>query len=434
MDPRRKFFLAWLGGVAAVMMQLAPVAPAQANEATLQPQTKIKLTVVQWMPTKGEYQDWQALGGEFVVSRSGTVQLPVIGSLSVTNLDSAGLATEIATRLKAKMGLVDKPDTTVDIVEYPPLYIVGDVTKPGEYRFRDGITALQALALSGGPLRSMGGRAAEIQLVAGMKATAEQILRGKVKIARLEAEMAGAAEPDFRAVQADGADPKTFAQIAAQERLIFTTRAKEIERQTKTLNDLRDLLNAEINVLQEKIKAADVGIENTKQELTGVTMLVQKGIAVVSRKSDLERLLASLQADRLDQVTAIMRARQNIAQATRDLEGIQDRHQTEVATELQQEQARQGELGIKQAASQKLLLDQLSSGGAGAEDDNGMHLSVLRSDNGKETEIAATELTVLVPGDVLRVRLDRPVSNPAAPDATPAPAQAEAGTGQEASQ
>jgi polysaccharide export outer membrane protein len=280
----------------------------------------------------------------------------------------------------------------------------------------------------------MGGRAAEIQLVAGMKATAEQILRGKVKIARLEAEMAGAAEPDFRSVQADGADPKTFAEIAAQERLIFTTRAKEIERQTKTLNDLRDLLNAEINVLQEKIKAADVGIENTKQELTGVTMLVQKGIAVVSRKSDLERLLASLQADRLDQVTAIMRARQNIAQATRDLEGIQDRHQTEVATELQQEQARQGELGIKQAASQKLLLDQLSSGGAGAEDDNGMHLSVLRSDNGKETEIAATELTVLVPGDVLRVRLDRPVSNPAAPDATPAPAQAEAGTGQEASQ
>ena len=383
--------------------------PAHADEARLLPQTRIKLSVLQWDPAKGEYEDWQALGGEFVVSQAGTVQLPVLGAVPVGKLDGAGLAAEVAGRLQARLGLIARPDTTVEIVDYPPIYVVGDVTKPGEYRFRDGITVLQALAVSGGPLRALGASSSDqIRLAGELKDAGNLILRSRVRIARLQAELDGAAEPDFRAVQAGDTGPGAVAEIVARERVIFSARSNELSRQSKALADLRDLLNAEINVLQEKIKAADMAIQNAQKELNSVTVLVDKGIAVASRKSDLERLLASLQVDRLDQVTAIMRARQNITQATRDLDGLQDKQRTEVAAELQQEQAALEQALLKQSTTQKLLLDLLSS--AAPSGDADMLFSVVRSEAGKENVFAATEATALEPGDVVKVELDRPVS------------------------
>ncbi|CAM5476587.1 protein involved in polysaccharide export with SLBB domain [Aquamicrobium terrae] len=404
MSFRRISFIRYAAGAALAAVLLA--SPAYAGDAPLAPQTRIKLSVVQWMPTKGEYEDWQALGGEFVVSQAGTVQLPVLGAMTVGNLDPAGLAAAIASRLQAKLGLVEKPDTTVEIVEYPPVYVVGDVVKPGEYRFRSGITVLQALALSGGPLRTTAGSGDAVRLAGEFKQTANAILRSHVRIARLQAELADADEPDFKQVQAGDADAGAMADIVAQERVIFTARKNELARQSKALADLRDLLNAEINVLQEKIKAADMAIQNAQKELNSVTVLVDKGIAVASRKSDLERLLASLQVDKLDQVTAVMRARQGITQATRDLDGLQDKRRTDVASALQQEQAELEQAQLKQSTTQKLLVDAISSGPAAG--DAGVRYSVIRAGRDGANTFAATEATGLEPGDVVRVRLDRP--------------------------
>src|SRR3954466_6158672 len=81
-----------------------------AGGAAVYPQTKLRVTVVSWMPTKSEYQVWAPLGGDFVVSPDGTLSLPVVGPIKVDTLDSDALAAEIANRLQAKIGLVAKPD------------------------------------------------------------------------------------------------------------------------------------------------------------------------------------------------------------------------------------------------------------------------------------------------------------------------------------
>src|SRR4051812_21888056 len=144
----------FLVGAALGLVLLALPTKALSDDAQIVPQTKLRISVIQWMPTKGVYEQWTALGGEFVVTSTGTIELPVIGSISVGNLDGAGIAAEIAKRLQTKIGLVEKPETTVEIVEYPPIYVVGEVATPGEYRFRPGLTALQALALGGGAFRA----------------------------------------------------------------------------------------------------------------------------------------------------------------------------------------------------------------------------------------------------------------------------------------
>ena len=126
--------IAKLGAAAALALTLS--GPAWSDAPPLAPQTKLRLSVVQWSPTKGMFEQWTALGGEYVVSEAGTVSLPAIGTMTVGSLDSAGFATEVAKLLQAKIGLVNKPDVTVEVIEYAPIYVVGDVAKPGVYRLK----------------------------------------------------------------------------------------------------------------------------------------------------------------------------------------------------------------------------------------------------------------------------------------------------------
>lgn len=396
---------------------------AFAGGTAIVPQTKLRLAVIQWMPTKGEYQQWDALSGEFVVSQAGTVVLPVIGSVAVGDFDSEGLAAEIAKRLQEKIALVNKPGTIVEIIEYPPVYVVGDVTQPGEYRFREGLTVLQALALSGGEFRSGNGGQPpreEIKLVGELQGINTSIARIRARMARLEAEMSGSKEIRFPSLTPDSVDKRVAAGIFAQEKIILSARANELDRQTKSLAELRNLLNAEIAILEEKIKAADIGIGAMEGELAAVAALVDKGIALPSRKSELERILAGYRADRLDQITAIMRARQSITEATRNLDGLRDQQRTEIAAELQSKQADLDQLTIKREISQKLLLDILATdlNPAGIGDASSVDFTIQRKENGVPTEIPATELTVLMPADVLKVAVHSPTA-PGGGDSVP---------------
>ncbi|MBZ9993074.1 polysaccharide biosynthesis/export family protein [Mesorhizobium sp. BH1-1-4] len=380
---------------------------AQAAGANLVPQTKLRVTVVQWVPVKGEFEQWSALGGDFVVSETGTLVLPVIGAVSLGEMDSTALAGEIAKRLQTQMGLVKRPDTTVEIIDYPPVYVVGAVTTPGEYKYRVGMTVLQALALSGGEARSNASDASklEIQLVGDAQVFDAQILLSKARIARLQAEMSGESEIRFPTPVAGGLDTAAANEIFGQESIIFSARADELDRQTKSLTELCALLDSEIGSLNEKIKMSDASIKSAEIDLANVTMLVEKGIAIASRKSELERVVSSYKADRLDQVTAVMRAQQAKAAATRERNGLRDKFHTETAIELQTEQANLMQLAVKDQVAQQLLVNTLASASKNRSNgtDQPLNFTILRKVNGEVSEIPAVDSTTLVPGDVIKV-------------------------------
>jgi polysaccharide export outer membrane protein len=111
-----------------------------------------------------------------------------------------------------------------------------------------------------------------------------------------------------------------------------------------------------------------------------------------------------------------MRARQSITEATRNLDGLEDNHRTEVAATLQQEQANLEKLVLRQDVSQKLLLESLASAAPSAKDPAAPEFVLTRYNDGKTTEIAATDSTQLMPGDVVTVRLKAAPAAAAAAD------------------
>ena len=88
---------------AATMLTVLCWSTASAQAPRIWPNTSIRLNIVQWVPTKGIYERWDALSGEFTVTQDGALSLPVIGRLPVGNLDEAGLSARIAEELKNRL-------------------------------------------------------------------------------------------------------------------------------------------------------------------------------------------------------------------------------------------------------------------------------------------------------------------------------------------
>lgn len=404
--------------ISALVFLAGPVSPALANETSFAPQTKIRLTIAQWMPSKGQYERWDALGGEYTVSDDGAVFLPFLGSLPVGNLDNAGLTNQIATRLQQKIGLMQAPVVMIEILEYPPIYVVGDVAKPGEYKFRPGLTVLQSLAMGGGPVRAKSEQQTQsIRLAGELRETDHAILRSAAKLSRLQAEMDGAKEITFD--RTDGSDQQYAAGIHNEERVIFQARASALERQSKALTELRDLLNTEISTLEEKQAGADDNIKSVEDQLVSVKTLVAKGLTLSSRQMDLQRLLTTYRADKLDLVTAIMRGRQAISETTRNLEGLADTRRSEIATEAQSERANLDQLKMKRELTQKLLIEGLAAGDDAKNpgDELPLTFTVSRRNDGQINQFPASETTALEPGDVVRVVQPHILADPSDSDA-----------------
>ncbi|MCB8818933.1 polysaccharide biosynthesis/export family protein [Microvirga rosea] len=391
------------------------VVPAFAETRSLVPQTRLRVTVIQWVPSKGEYQQWGPVGGEFTVSATGTISMPIVGTVSVDEMDNVELAAKIAELLKEKTGLISAPTTNVEILDYPPIYIVGSVTTPGEYKFKPGMTVLQALALSGGRFRTSteeGGKG-QISMLGELQSYREDILRMLGRIARLQAESNGAKDIQFPAELTSISNDKIAFDVMSQERIVFEARKNELKRQLESLEELKNLFVSEISLLEKKTETLDNRIKLVSDELAGVRSLVERGIATVSRRSELELAVSNLQSNRLDEITATMRARQSLSETTRNALSLRDKHQTDVSVELQEAQANLERLKIKEDVVRKILVVSDAPAFGKRSTDNTlepeMNFTIVRHIDDSIQELSASEQTLLEPRDVLKVAISEPV-------------------------
>lgn len=88
------------------------------------------------------------LSGEFEVDGSGNVSLPLIRNVKAEGLTVRQLEQTIAGRLSPDYLL--NPSVSVEVLNYRPFYIYGEVTKPGSYPFVNGMTVVNAVAMAGG--------------------------------------------------------------------------------------------------------------------------------------------------------------------------------------------------------------------------------------------------------------------------------------------
>lgn len=89
------------------------------------------------------------LSGEFQLDGEGYFALPLVGEIKAGGRVVRELENDIETAFKEGGYLVD-PQVGLEVLNYRPFYILGEVNQPGSYPYVNGMTIINAVALAGG--------------------------------------------------------------------------------------------------------------------------------------------------------------------------------------------------------------------------------------------------------------------------------------------
>jgi len=88
------------------------------------------------------------LTNTYLVDQSGYLSFPLIAKVAARGRTTSELTNDIAARLRN--GYLRDPDVSVDIAQYRPFFIMGEVNSAGQYSYVAGMTAQTAVAIAGG--------------------------------------------------------------------------------------------------------------------------------------------------------------------------------------------------------------------------------------------------------------------------------------------
>lgn len=118
-------------------------APKAFHEATIQPYRldsgdRLRINVF----------EQTGLSNTYTVDQAGYISFPLIGQVAARGQTLTSLEGAIAAKLK--QGYLRDPDVTIEVDRYRPVFVMGEVGRPGQYSYVPGMTAQNAIAIAGG--------------------------------------------------------------------------------------------------------------------------------------------------------------------------------------------------------------------------------------------------------------------------------------------
>ena len=381
---------------------------ASADDYRLGTMDKLTIRVAEWQTADGTIRDWSVVSGDYTVGPSGSISLPFVGDLAASGQTTDAIAKQIGMALQKQFALKDRPSASVELSEFRPVYLSGDVEKPGEFPFAPNLTVAKAVSLAGGLRRADSGqRFARDFINAKGDAVVYMADRARllVKQARLQAEIDN---KDSFEIPAELKDKPEARALVDSENALMTSRKKRLTLQLQALDDLRALLQSEVETLAKKTQTQTRQLELATADRDKVDDLAEKGLVLSARKITAEQRAADLEAMLLDIDTNSLKAKQDISKANQDEITLRNDWDAQLAQEKQSADAQLDQLNLKLTTSNSLMAEALTQSTDAARFDTStgaasIAYSVIRDVDGKPKEIPVQESTALQPGDLIKV-------------------------------
>ena len=139
--------LRWFSGLCLALVLALPAQPAWSQDSSasvtdsgyrLGPGDKLNINVF----------NQEDLSGEYTLDGTGRFSMHLIGKVIARGLTATELENLLVSKLKPDY-LVN-PRVSVQVRNYRPFYIIGEVNSPDSYAYVDGMTYLTAIAIAGG--------------------------------------------------------------------------------------------------------------------------------------------------------------------------------------------------------------------------------------------------------------------------------------------
>ncbi|NOG69734.1 polysaccharide biosynthesis/export family protein [Roseicella sp. DB1501] len=394
----------------ATLLGLTAARPATAEDAPayqLGPMDRLRIAVSEWSSAGGEIRT--RLTGEFTVDSAGILSVPMLGSMPAAGRSIAELSAAISDRMQERAGLIKPPVTAIEIVQYRPFYILGFVERPGEYPFRPGMTALQAVAVAGGIFRAP--NTAHLRLdrdaVAArgeaelQHARLDELL---VRQARVQAELEDRRIVEMPQALAGRADDPVPGRLLHQEQTALLARRDALEALIREQQELRKLAQDEEASLRDQLKAQEQRLSVVEREADEIRSLKARGLTTTAREFSIAAAAAEVEARRRALFTEILRAGQSIVRAEQAVRQLRTDRRLQLLREAEALRS-QIEDATKRGQMAEQLRDEAEStaqmlGATLAAQQRAPTYLVIRQ---KQAPMLASEATPLLPGDILQV-------------------------------
>lgn len=403
---RSRIFAILSGMLLAFCVNASAAAPDTTPQGyLLGPLDKLNVRIAEWQTADATLRDWSAVSGEYTVGPDGKVSIPFVGSIEAAGKTTEELSKNIGDKLQQALGLIDRPSASVEIEQFRPVYVTGDVRTPGKYPYQPGLTVLKALTLAGGLKNGDNGMRPERDFI-NAKGDYDVLLTQQNELlarrARLQAETDDKSTVDMP--QALKGAPKAD-QLMANENQILQVDDRSFKLKLKALNDLKGLLQSEITALDKKSTTEQTQLALVQKQLKGIGHLADQGLVVNSTVLNLQSQIADLQTRLLDIDTTSLKAKQDISQTDQDQIKLEnDRDSTRVRA-IRDTEEQLKEVAHKLAMNRDLMLEAVLQSTSGLT--NGVKAlvsyEIVRAGaNGHSKTIQADESTPVLPGDVIK--------------------------------
>lgn len=124
----------------------------------------------------------EGLTNTYAIDKGGYFSMPLVGTVPARGKTTKELEATLSQRLRD--GFLRDPDITVEVDQYRPFFIMGEVGTGGQYTYVPGMTVQNAIAIAGGYSPRAEQKTVDVtrqvngQVVAGRVLTSDPILPG----------------------------------------------------------------------------------------------------------------------------------------------------------------------------------------------------------------------------------------------------------------
>ena len=353
--------------------------------------------------------DESQLSGDFYVDGGGAVLLPLAGSVTISGLTLPEAQDLI--QKKFAEGVLVHPAVSVRIKQYRPIFVTGDVKRPGSYRFMFGESVKAAIATAGGEGSAIG---KPLSAAVSDFVTAEERVRQleadrvtlSVRKARLEAQRDERDNFVMPLLVGLNASNVEFERVYSAESDTFSRLSQTYHDQLQSLQQQRPRIEAEIKAVTEQIASQNERLEIVNGRLADLEPLFAKGylrkellLNQQIDKTQVQSQLSNLQAQ-------VAHLRQTMGDLEVRLGDVKASYTRQVLGELQETVQRLRGIETTIGPARKLR-DVKAEETSGANGDAEYSVFIDRVQDGRMVSFEATSETTLSPGDVVEVKLKR---------------------------
>ncbi len=364
------------------------------------------------------------------VKPDGGISYPLLGTFVVAGLAASEMEEKIQATLATKVfkqrlqdgrelvTMIDPAEVTATVAQYRPVYVNGDVAKPGEQTFRPLMTVRQAVALSGGydvlRIRTENPNFVFADLKGEYQSLLVALAKERSHISRLTAELENKDTLDRTLLADIPTTPTRIAEIINIEAEHLKIDQLDHEREKAFLRSAAQKAGEEIKVLKTQEDKEEQGTQADTEELRKVIELFGKGALPSPRVTDARRAVLLSSTRKLQTAAQLMQIKKQEDEFARQVERLDDQRRIKLLQELQDARVALGQIQAKlQSTSEKMKYTAVRLSVA-----DGIELkpdiALVRKGAKGYQRNTADEDSELQPGDVVEVTLRSGPSTPGA--------------------